>query len=124
MVVFVDNLTAAQLLLPVLKKLGVWRKVLGKPYVTAYDRVMPDGHAAQNGSVGVDDHIILNDRMSRYVYRVAVLIELKALGTKRNSLLELYMITYYCSLSYNHSGTVVYAEILTDAGSWMNVYTG
>ena len=112
-----------KLFLSVLKKLGVGRQVLGKPYVTAYYRVMSDGHAAKHGGVGVDDHIVLDYRMARYVDGIAVLIKLEALGTKRNSLIELHMIAYDCSLADNHAGTVIYAEILTDLSTGMDVNT-
>ena len=113
-----------KLFLSVLKKLGVGRQILGKPYVTSYDGVMTDGYAAKHRCVGVDYHVVLNDRMARYVYGIAVLVKLETLGTKRNSLIELNMIAYYCGFSDNHTCAVVYAEILADAGSRMDVDTG
>lgn len=112
------------LFLSVLKKLGVGRQVLREPYVTSYYGVMSDGYAAKHRCVGVYDHIVLDDRMTRYVYGIAVLIKLETLGAKRNSLIELNMIAYDCSLSDNYTCTVVYAEILTDAGTRMDVDTG
>ena len=112
------------LFLSILKKLGVGRQVLRKPYVTSYYGVMADGDAAKYRCVGVDYHVVLNDRMARYVYGIAVLVKLETLGTKRNSLIELHMIAYDCSLSNNHTGTVVYAEILADARTRMDVYAG
>lgn len=112
------------LFLSILKKLGVGRQVLGKPYVTAYYSVMSDGYAAQYRCVGVDDHIVLNDRMARHVDGIAVLIKLEALGTKRNSLIELDMIAYYCSFSNYNSGSMVYAEILTYMCTRMDVDSG
>ena len=113
-----------KLFLSVLKKLGVGRQILGKPYVTAYYRVMSDGHAAKYGGVGVDDHIVLYDRMARNIDGIAVLIKLEALGTKRNSLIELNMIAYDCSFAYNHTGTMVNAEIFSYPGSRVYIYTG
>ncbi len=114
----------AKLFFSVLKKLGVGRQVLSEPNVTSNDGVMSYGNAAKYRGVGVDDHIVLDYRMARYVDGIAVLIKLEALGTKRNSLIELNMIAYDCSFAYNHTGTVVYTEILTYAGSGMDVYTG
>ena len=113
-----------KLFLSVLKKLGVGRQVLCEPYVTSYDGVMADGYAAKYRCVGVDDHVVLDDRMARYVYGIAVLIKLEALGAKRNSLIELHMIAYDCSLSDNHTCAVVDAEILADTGTRMDVYAG
>lgn len=113
-----------KLFLSVLKKLGVGRQVLGKPYVTSDNGVMSDGYAAKNRCIGIDDHVVLDDRMTRYVYGIAVLVKLEALGTKRNSLIELYMVAYDCSLSDNHTCAVVYAEILADARTRMDVYAG
>lgn len=113
-----------KLFLSVLKKLGVGRQVLREPYVTSDDGVMTDGYAAKYRCVGVDYHVVLNDRMARYVYRIAVLVKLETLGTKRNSLIELYMIANDCSFSDNHTCAVVYAEILADARTRMDVYAG
>ena len=113
-----------KLFLSVLKKLGVGRQVLGKPYVTSDNRIVADGYAAKNRCVGVDDHVVLNDRMARYVYGIAVLVKLETLGAKRNSLIELYMVAYDCSLADNYAGAVVDAEILADTGTRMDVDTG
>ena len=85
---------------------------------------MSDGYAAKYRCVGVDDHIVLNDRMARNVDGIAVLIKLEALGTKRNSLIELNMIANNCSFAYNYAGTVVYAKKFADTGSRVNVDTG
>ena len=85
---------------------------------------MSDGYAAKYRRVGVDDHIVLNDRMARNVDGIAVLIKLEALGTKRNSLIELNMIANNCSFAYNYAGTVVYAKKFADTGSRVNVDTG
>ena len=113
-----------KLFLSVLKKLGVGRQVLREPSVTSYYGVMADGDAAKYRCVGVDYHVVLNDRMARYVYGIAVLVKLETLGTKRNSLIELNMVADDCSLADNHSGAVVYAEILADTGTRMDVDTG
>ena len=113
-----------KLFLSVLKKLGVGRQVLREPYVTSYYGVMADGDAAKYRCVGVDYHVVLNDRMARYVYGIAVLVKLETLGTKRNSLIELNMVADDCSLADNHSGAVVDAEILADARTRMDVYAG
>ena len=112
------------LFLSVLKEFGVGRKVLREPYVTAYYCIMSDGYAAKYRCVGIDDHIVLNDRMARHVDGIAVLIELEALGTERNSLIQLNMVAYYCSLANYYASTVVNAEIFTDLGSGMDVYAG
>lgn len=110
--------------LAVLEELGVGRQVLSKPYVTADYRVMSDGYAAQYRCVGIDNHIVLDDWMARNVDGIAVLIKLETLGTKRNSLIELHMIANNCSFSYDDTGSVVYAEILTDFSPGMDVYAG
>ena len=55
--------------------LGLWCHVVHDPRVGTHDTTFADGHAAQHGGVGIDDHVVLDDWMARDALdRIAVLM--------------------------------------------------
>ena len=55
------------------------------------------------------------------LYGVAILVNGETLCSKRNTLIELHMIANYAGLSYHHSRTVVYGEIVSDSCTGVNI---
>ena len=67
--------------------------VFGYPYVTPDDGVVPDGDASKNGAITVYDDIIFEDGVPVNAFDgVALIVEGKVLGTKRDSLIKCYVV--------------------------------
>ena len=69
------------------------RYVLCHPDVTAYGRITPDGNPAQNGGIGVYNHVIFQNRMTWNAFnRFAVSIQGEASGTQCHPLIEFHIV--------------------------------
>ena len=66
--------------------------ILGYPYVCSYYAALSDGDATEDCSIGIDDDIVFQDRVTRdSLDRVAVLIEWKTLGSEGYTLVEFHI---------------------------------
>ena len=100
---------------------GVWREAFGLPYITPDNGIVAYGYASEYGRIGIYGHVVLDDRMSRAADRLAFLIIAETLCTECNSLIYTDVITHHSRLTDYHSGAVVYAEVIADLGSRMDV---
>ena len=92
------------------------------PEVTPYDGASPDSDAPQDSGIGVDYHIVLDDRVAgNPLYGVAILIEREALGTQRHTLIQFHIVAYDTRRTNYHTSAVVYREMMTDIGRRVNV---
>ena len=103
--------------------MGVGWKAFRLPDVATDDAVMAYGDAAENTGVAIDSDIVLQNRMARNVEGVAIDIELETLAAKGDTLIKAYVVADDAGLAYNHTCTVVDAEVLADLGSRMDVDT-
>ena len=85
--------------------------------------MVSDGDTSEDRGVGIDRHVILDNRMTRYVQHVAVLIIFEALGTKGHTLIECHVVADDTRLTNDHTRAVVDGEILSDGGTRMDVDT-
>ena len=100
---------------------GVWREAFGLPDITPDNGIVAYGYASEYGRIGIYGHVVLDDWMSRTADRLAFLIIAEALCTECNSLIYTDVGSNDCSFSDYHSGAVVYAEVIADLGSRMDV---
>ena len=56
------------------------------PDVAANNAVVSNGDASENRRVAIHRDIVLKDRMSWYIERIAVSVELKAFAAERDTL--------------------------------------
>ena len=93
------------------------------PHVAADDGVSANGDASQNGRIGVDDDIILDNRVARNTfYRFPVLVERKTFGTECYTLIDFDMVADDGRFAYHCAGAVVDGEIFADSGAgWMSM---
>ena len=105
--------------------LGLGCHVVHNPRVGTYNTTFTDGHAAKHGGVGVDDHVVLDNRVAwDALDRIAVLVERKTLGTECHTLIELDVISNDTGLPDDYTRTVVDGERGADGCSGMDVHTG
>lgn len=101
------------------------RYVLCHPDVTAYGRITPDGNPAQNGGIGVYNHVIFQNRMTWNAFnRFTVSIQGEASGTQCHSLIEFHIITDDTCRTNHYTGSMVDREMCADSCSRMYVNTG
>ena len=67
--------------------------------------------------------MVLQYRVTGYVQHITILIVLKALGTKRNTLIKRNVVANNSGLANNHTCTVVDGKILTNLSTWVNIDT-
>ena len=104
---------------------GTGRYVLRHPDVTAYRRATAYRDAPQNGGVGVDNHVVFQNRVSRNAFDgVSVVVEREAFGSERDSLIELYVVADDASCPYHDARAVVDSEVVADSGGGMDVDAG
>ena len=94
---------------------------MGQPDVTANDRMVSDRDTSKYGGIGIDGHIVLNDRVARNVHYLSVLVGYKVLCSQCNSLIESNMLANDTGLSNYNPRAMVNREILADLCSRVNV---
>src|SRR5690349_13007542 len=68
-----------------------------------------DAIATKYGSPGINDHMVLHRRVAFGICQAFI----HAHGTKSNTLVKLYMVTYNAGFTNNNTGSVVNAEIFS-----------
>ena len=96
---------------------AVGRHVLGEPYVTANNGVMAYTYTTEDGSIGIDGDMVLQNRVTRNIFGSALCIVFEILRTERHALIEHHMRTDDGCLADDDACTMVYAEILTNLRS-------
>lgn len=91
------------------------------PHISANHRVVTDRYAPQDRGVGVDPHIILDYWMTRNIDRITKLIEPKALGTQRHTLIDNHIFANDRRLANHHACTVVDSEVTCNGRSRVNI---
>ncbi len=67
--------------------------ILCNPDIGSHHAALADGDAAQDGGVGIDDDVVLQDRVARdSLDRVAVLVQWETLGPQRYALIEFHIV--------------------------------
>ena len=93
-----------------------------KPDVATHHRVVANGDAAQDGGVGVDDDIVLQDRVARMVlHGVAQFIERKVLGPECHTLIELDMVADDAGRADDYARPMVDGEVVSYLCGGMDV---
>ena len=97
--------------------------IVGDPDIASNDAVVPNGDAPQDGGVGVDGDVVLDDGVTWNVEHVAVLVVLERLGTQGDALIEGDVVADDASLSDDNTRAVVDGKILANLGTGMDVNT-
>ena len=85
----------------------------------------PRAGTTQNGGSGVDDHIVLHNRMARHpLDRLAMRVEREALGAQGGALVDAHVASDLAGLPDHHAGAVVDEEALADGGAGVDVDAG
>ncbi len=71
-----------------LQDYGVRFDAMCEPYVAADDGVVAYGDASEDGGVGVDGHVVLDDGVARDIEEHAVVATREAFGSERDALVE------------------------------------
>ncbi len=101
----------------------VGRYIVGHPDVASDDRMVSNGDASQDRSIGIDSDMILYDGMAGNVQHIAVLVVSEALRTQCHTLIERDVIADDCCLADDYACTVVNSEILAYLSTRMDVDT-
>ena len=96
---------------------------LRKPYIRANHAVIPYHRIpAEYGSVSVNSGPVADIRMPLAALdRVPAAVLIKRTRTYRNPLVQLYMGPYTRGLTYHHTGTMVYTEILANRSPGIDI---
>ena len=99
---------------------------MGQPAVAADDAAVSNGcAAAKDGRVGVNHHMVADVRMPLDLLdRIAVLIQLEALGSQGDTLIQFHMVPDDRGLPYHDAGAVINKEMLADGRAGMNINPG
>ena len=98
--------------------------ILSHPYVGTHYAAFADGDATKDGGVGINHHIIFQDRVaSNTLDRVAILVERETLCSKRYTLVQLHVVANDTCGTYHHTCAMVDSEVITYRSLWMNVDT-
>ena len=96
--------------------------VFRHPYISAYHGILADGDAPQDSGVGVDYHVVLQDRVARNALdRIAVGIERKALRSERHTLIQFHVVANDARFANHHSCAVVNSEVSAYLCPWVDV---
>ena len=85
---------------------------MGKPYISAYHRIVSYCDSSQDGGVCVNGDMVSDDGMSGYVYRSSIIVGQEILGPKSHALIERDMVADDTCFSDYHAGAMVDGEIL------------
>jgi hypothetical protein len=95
------------------------------PDVAADDGALADGDAAEHGGAGVDDHVVLQDRVPRQALgEVAVGVHREALGAQGDVLVQPHALADDGRLADDDAGAVVDEEAGADGGARVDVDAG
>ena len=83
------------------------------------------GHASQNGSIGINDYIIFQNRVSGNTFDgIAIVVQREAFGSQRDTLIEFYVIANDTGCTNHHACSVVYCEMMSYFCSRVDIYSG
>ena len=86
--------------------------------------MVSDGDAAENGAVGINDYMVLQNRVTgNTLDGMSVIIHGETFSTQRDALIQLHMVTDNAGGSYHYACSVVDGEMMTYRGTWMDVNT-
>ena len=71
-----------------LEDYGVRFDAMGEPYVASDDGVVAYGDASEDGGVGVDGHVVLDDGVAWDIEEHAVVAACEAFGAESDTLVE------------------------------------
>ena len=98
--------------------------VFGHPDIAAHGRSTSHGDASQNGGVGVDDDVVFQNGMAGDTLDgLAVGIEGEALGTQRDALVELDVVSDDAGFADYHTRAVVDGKVVAYLCARMDVDT-
>lgn len=93
-----------------------------QPDVTSDDRVMPYRDAPQYRCVRIDGYVVFDDRVTRYVQHVALLVVFEALSSQRHALIQCHVTADNTRFADHYARTVVYREIFADlCTGWISI---
>ena len=87
---------------------------MGEPDVTTHHRIMPDGDPSKYGGIGINGHMVTDNRMSWHIDRPSVIINLEILRAQSDSLVNRHMVAYDTRLTDDDTRTMVDGEIFSD----------
>ena len=107
-----------------LKYARLRRHIMCEPYVTTNYGIMTYTYTSEQRRVRIYRHIILEDRVTRYVHRIAVFRILEITCTECDALIEHYMIANHRRGTYHDARAVVEGKIFAYLCSRVYVDTG
>ena len=84
---------------------------------------MTDGDTTEDGGVGIDGDVVLQDRVTRNVHRTTFGIVLEVLRTERHTLVQHHMRTDDSGLADDHTRTMIDAEMVAYLCRRVNIDT-
>ena len=99
----------------------MWRHVVSQPDITTDSGMMADGNSSEDGSVGIDGNIVLNDGVSGDVEHITLIVVLEALGTEGNTLIKGDVVADDTGLTDNDARPMVDGKVFTYLGSRMDI---
>lgn len=97
---------------------GIRRNGAGEPNISANGGVMSDNRfSPQDGGSGIDDHVILNNRMPLRIGHVLFYAQ----RAKSDSLIKFYMFPYPARLPDHDSRSVVDMEVFIDKSTRVDI---
>ena len=85
---------------------------------------MADSNATEDGSIGINGDVVLDDGVARHIKYVAVGIVLEALGTKGNTLVKGDVVADDTRLADDDTSAVVNGKVFANTGTGMDIDTG
>lgn len=96
-----------------------------EPHVAPDHRAAADRDPSEDRGIGVDDHVVLHDRMAgRALLDPALVIHAEALRSQRHAVVQPHIRADPCRLADHHAGTVVREQSLPDRAAGMDVDVG
>src|SRR6187455_3132173 len=91
------------------------RNAAGQPDIATDGRTTSDCNAAEDGRPGIDNHVVLDDRMAQVAfYQRAMFIHRETLGAQRHGLIQPHMLANNSGFPDDDAGAVVNKKPASD----------